>query len=301
MRRRVLILLPVLLIFGMAAFYTGCGHDTGEQEGSEEDFRVPDSLLSPLEAYGLTTDEYHPINGGVMANNNIHLYYPASDVARFLAVKMFGFAIESHRMVTSEIGRPANGKVFIIGCKDLKEYEFLTRKEWWYYGVIQGDTIYFEPFDIMLKRYDKNSQRSIAQIGFMQRMAQMALIRISKGRVPNWIRESVASYIANEGKILEIQANQYSKQYIGFDPTYDELEGYLAAAVEIDVTRVSFYYAYRMLENLLSMSSMKNLLTFVRKLGEGRTLDEASREVFEMEYIELIEKIKVRGEAGESI
>ncbi|MCK4236572.1 MAG: hypothetical protein KAX38_05600, partial [Candidatus Krumholzibacteria bacterium] len=60
-----------VLVFLFAAFVLGCGEKAEDDKGkgvSEEEFRIPDSLLSPLDSYKLTRDEYHPIKGGVMGN-----------------------------------------------------------------------------------------------------------------------------------------------------------------------------------------------------------------------------------------
>ncbi len=283
--------IAVLIVAGLVL--SGCGKDKGKDEGSER-FRIPDSLLAPIESYQLLVDDYHPISGGVMANKDIELHYPASDIARFIAVQTFGLALESFRTVTKEIARPTDGKIYIVGTKDLDEYMFVARKEWWYYGVIQGDTIYFEPFDIMMKRVDRDSDKNIAQIGMVQKMAQMALRRLSGGNIPIWMREAVASYFAGESHILRAQAEQFRKQVIIFNPSQDELENYLLAAEDMVITRESFYYAYRMLENLLEFASIDDILSFVRMIGSGKTLDEASIEAFGVDYDGLIERIDLK-------
>ena len=201
----------------------GCGN--GEEQGEasdDESFRVPDSLLSPIEGFNLTVDEYHPVDGGVMANADIELRYPGKEIARFIAVKTFGEILEGHKHVTQDIGRPAAGRVVIIGAKDLPEYAVMTRKEGWYYRWIQGDTIYSEPLDILLKRWDPITERTLAEIGLTQRMAQMALDGLSGGRIPVWLKEAAASYVADERPILRMQVNQFKTARDVFAPTLDE-------------------------------------------------------------------------------
>ena len=84
-RSAVIVLLSAALVLS-----AGCGGDKKEDTSADsEEFRVPDSLLSPIEAYNLVVDEYHPVNGGIMANNDVELRYPARDVARFIATKSF--------------------------------------------------------------------------------------------------------------------------------------------------------------------------------------------------------------------
>lgn len=282
----------VILVAGALIF--GCGDKADKDREGDAAFRVPDTLLARIENFKLTQDEYHPIDGGKMANRNIELIYPASNVARFVAVKTFDLAFDSYRDISREVGAPAAGKIVLIGTKDLDEYKFLTRKEWWYYGVVQGDTIIFEPYDILLRRTEKQTKRSMAEIGIRQKIAQMALARVSGGRIPVWMKESIASYLAREEVVLAIQVFQFEEQLAGFDPTYEELERYLLTAEDMAITRVSFYYAYLMLENLLQTASLPEILLFVKKLGEGQTRDQASREVFGMDYGGLIEKIRVR-------
>jgi hypothetical protein len=276
----LLVSVPFILLIG-------CGKDTDkEQESSQEEFRIPDSLLAPIEGYNLTQDDYHPIEGGVMANESIVLHYPASNVARFVAVKIFGMALNGIRTVTERIGRPVTGRITLIGSKDLDEYLFLTRKEWWYYGVVQGDTICFEPFDIMLKR-------GIAEISITQKIAQMALGRVSNDRIPLWLRESIASYIAGEREIVMNQVEEFRLQQWDINPSPDTLERDLRVAEVRADTRIAFGAAFRMLENLLTFSTVEDAIRFAKMLGAGNSLDSASRDVFDCDYQTLIERVRV--------
>jgi len=274
----------------------GCGKEAKEEkkeEVSKEEFRIPDSLLAPIAGYNLTRDDYHPVRGGVMANDIIELHYPARTIARFIAVRSFGIAQSAYRKVAEEIGKPAEEKLVLIGTKDLDEYMLLTRKEWWYYGYIQGDTIYFEPFNILLKR-------GIADMAIMQKIAQLALIRRSGNRMPLWLREALASRIAGEGEVLKIQIEQSRAAGWDVNPPPAKIEQDLADALDRSDTRVAFYAAYRMLENLLSSSSLEDVFEFIDKLQAGSTLNEASREVFGMNYDALLNGIRVDREAGGS-
>jgi hypothetical protein len=272
----------VLLALGLAA---GCGKSS-KDKAQEEKMRVPDSLLAPIAAYHLTVDEYHPIRGGVMANQQIELHYPASPFARLLAVKTFGYVRDGYEKVAKEIGRPTEGKLVIIGSTDLDEYRVLTRKEWWYYGYVKGDTIYFEPYDIMI-------QRHIADVGYTQRIAQVALNRRSGGRIPLWLREAVASRLSGEGAIIKMQMEEFrlAGQQLDFSP--DEIEIAIGEGVDRYKSRVAYYDAYRMLENLLAFASMNDVYMFLDKLREGLSLDEASRAVFGMSYGALIDRVRV--------
>jgi hypothetical protein len=181
--------------------------------------------------------------------------------------------------------------VVCIGSNDLDEYKFLHKKEWWYYGVIKGDTIYFAPYKIMLKRFDKESEQTVAEIAFRQRMAQMALRERSGGRIPMWMREAIASYVAGEKEVIKAGAAQWREEFEGFKATEDELNNYLEVADGLALTRVSFYIALQMLENLLEISSMEEILSFLDLLKEGKTFDQASQSVFGMDYRTLIERI----------
>ncbi len=279
--------LAVILVVG-----TGCdkGSDKSEKK-SEDSFRIPDSLLTPKDRFQLVLDEYHPIKGGVMANRDISLHYPASGIYRFISNKMFSIAFDSYNIIEEKIGRPTQGKIVCIGAKDMDEHKFLTRKEWWYYGVIKGDTIYFEPYDIMLKRKSRESGQTIAQIAFLQKFAQMALREKSGDKIPRWLRESAASYFAHEGSVLKEQAAQFREDYLDFKPTVDELNSYLEIAQEMALTRISFYIAYQMFENLLDLYSIEEILIFTEKLGEGSSLDKGSIEVFGIDYKALIKEI----------
>jgi hypothetical protein len=281
-RRRGLVI--GALIFAVAA---GCGHGSKEKgKEAKKEFRIPDSLLAPMAGYHLTADSYDAVKGGVMANAQIELHYPPSPIARYLAVRSFGIAKKACETMAAEIGKPTSGKLVIIGAADLDEYRFLTRKEWWYYGYIRGDTIYFEPFDIMLKR-------TIADIGITQKIAQLALHHRSGGRIPLWLRESIASRIAGEKSILEMQAEEFRSQGWNTYPSPEEVEIALAEASDRGSTRIAFLAAQRMLERLLSISTMQSALAFLDRLAEGKTIDEASEEAFGMGYDALINRVRI--------
>jgi len=285
---RKTVLIGVMLAAVLAA---GCGKGAKDR-AEEEKLRVPDSLLAPIAGYHLTLDEYDPVKGGVMANEQIELRYPASEIARFLAVKTFGYVKDGCERVAKEIGRPVDGKLVIIGSADLDEYRVLTRKEWWCYGYIKGDTIYFEPFDIMIKRH-------IAEVGYAQRIAQVALNRRSGGRIPLWLREAIASRVAGEGAIIKMQMEEFrlAGQRLDFSP--DEVGIAIAEGVDRYKSRVAYDGAYRMLENLLAFASMNDVYLFIDKLAGGSSLDDASQAAFSTSYGALIDRIRVdRGAQG---
>jgi hypothetical protein len=276
------------LIAGICALLaaSGCGKGEKGAKDDAEKFRVPDSLVAPIEGYHLTVDEYHVVNGGVMANAQIELRYPASDIARYLAVKVFGYAKNSYEKVSKEIGRPAAGRIVLIGTADLDEYLLMTRKEWWNYGFIKGDTIVFEPFDVMIKR-------KIAEQGIANRIAQVAIGRRSGGRAPFWLREALATRIADEGEILRIQQPEFQYEGRTMNPSPEAVERAIAEGSNRGDSRIAYFAAYRMLENLLQEHSMEQVLSFLDRLGEGATLDEASTKAFGVDYGTLIDGIRI--------
>jgi len=279
----------IVLLAAALAVSAGCGGDKKDASaGDDGKFRVPDSLLSPIEGYRLVVDDYHPINGGVMANADIELQYPPSEIARFIAVKSFGEILNGYRKVVSEIGRPVAGRVVIIGAKDFDEYGVMTRKEWWYYAWIKGDTIYSEPLNVLLKRWDPITGKTLVEIGLTQRIAQLALDGLSGGRIPVWMKEASASYVAGERPVLHQQIFQFADMLEGYSPTVDEIEDHILAGTDMQMSRLAYFFSYRMLENLLEKYEFSGVTGFARRLGAGASLDDASREEFGMSYEELI-------------
>jgi hypothetical protein len=277
-------ILPILIVVQLI----GCGGEK-KDTASDEQFRIPDSLLAPLEKYTLIRDEYHPVRGGVIATEEIELHYPASPIARYIAVTSLDLAHEGYEKVVSEIGKPSEGKLVLIGAADIDEYQFLTRKDWWYYGVIQGDTIIFEPFDIMLKR-------TIADEAITQKIAQAALLRRSGGRIPPWMREAIASRIAEEGVIVQMQTEQFRHEKRDLDPPPGKVDDDITQAVDMGDTRIAFYAAYRMFGALLDFAAMEDVYRFIDLLAAGETLERASQEAFEMDYRTLLDRVRVDGE-----
>ncbi len=277
---RNMIFAAALAAFAITA---GCGKETKKDEAS---FRIPDSLLSEVEGFHLTVDDYHPVKGGVMANRQIELHYPANEYIRFVAVKSFGYLKRAHELVSQEIGRPAEDKLVVIGATDLDEYLLMTRKEWWYYGLVKGDTIIFEPLDILLKRV-------IIEPATINRVAQAAINYRSGGRSPFWLKEAVASRVAGEGEILKIQMPEFEHEGRVMDPSPEAIEAAIAEGTDRGASRVAYYAAYRMLDNLLAAHSMDNVMSFFDRLKQGATIDEASSEAFGLPYDALITKIRI--------
>lgn len=267
----------------------GCNGEKGERTAADEEFRIPDSLLSPLDGYKLTRDDYHPVEGGIMETKELELHYPASEISRYIAIETMGRAIDAYRLVGEQIGPPGDGKVVMIGAADLDEYRFLTRKEWWYYGVVSGDTIYFEPFDILIKR-------TLLQKAVTQKVAQMALEKRSAGRIPYWMKEGIASRLADEWPVLEAQRAEFVGSVYDLTPPPERIEEILAAADDRPLTRIAFYCAYVMVDRLVNEFGMERIMTFIDLLAEGRDLDEASAEAFGTDYGSLVEMVRVREE-----
>ena len=191
-----------------------------------------------------------------------------------------------YEQVAKEIGRPADGKLVIIGTKDLDEYLLMTRREWWNYGFVAGDTIIFEPFDIMLKR-------GIAEEGIANRIAQVAVDRRSGGASPYWLKEALAARIAAEEEILRIQQPEFQFEKRNMNPAPEAIERAIAEGTNRGDSRIAYYSALRMLQNLLTKHSMENVLSFLDRLREGKTLDEASRAAFGVDYGALIDEIRI--------
>jgi hypothetical protein len=283
----------IVLLGAALAVSAGCdGDNKDDTAGDDGKFRIPDSLLSPIEGYKLKVDDYHPVNGGVMANDDIELHYPPKEIARFIAVKSFGEIHKGYRKVVKQIGRPVDGRVVIIGAADFDEYRVMTRKEWWYYAWIKGDTIYSEPLDILLKRWDPITGMTLVEIGLTQRMAQLALDGLSSGRIPIWMKEAAASYVAGERPVLHQQVFQFADMLEGWAPSVEELEDHILAGNDMQMSRLSYFFVYRMLENLLEKYEFRNVTGFARRLGDGASLDEASRGEFGMSYEEMIAAIR---------
>ena len=279
-------LIPVLVLLLIVAM--GCGEGKKEEVDAKKEFRIPDSLLSPIDGYRLTRDDYHPVTGGIMESSEIVLHYPVSSVARYIAVETFGVARDAYSLTRKEIGPPSDGRVVLIGASDLDEYRFLTRKEWWYYGVVRGDTIYFEPFDIMLKR-------TILKAAVTQKMAQMALEKRSGGRLPLWMKEGLASRVADEWPIIKAQKDEFDKGIYDATPSPERIEAILGAADDRPLTRIAFYCAYIMVDRLAQEFGMERIMTFIDLIGEGQSSDEASVEAFGIGYASLLDRVRLDG------
>jgi hypothetical protein len=283
MKRLALVAVMIILVM------FGCGEDKKEEPAANREFQIPDSLLSPLDGYKLTKDDYHPVRGGIMETKELVMHYPASAVSRDVAVETMGKAIDAYRLIREEIGTPSDERVVMVGASDLAEYRFLTRKEWWYYGVVRGDTIYFEPFDILLKR-------TLLKMAVTQKMAQMALDRRSGGRIPLWMKEGIASRLAGEWQVLKEQRGEFAAGVYDLTPSPERIEEVLEAADDRPLTRIAFYCSYVMVDRLVTEFGMERIMAFIDLLAEGRDYDDASLDAFGVDYGSLLEMVRLKGE-----
>jgi hypothetical protein len=280
---RLFLLIFLFLFFSIVA---GCGGE-GDEGGKvdREEFRIPDSLLSPYEKYHLVRDEFDEKTGGVIASEEIELRYPGTRMGKYLSDYIFDIASVAYKKVKKEIGKPADGRIVLVGTKNMEDYMFRTTKDWWYYGIQRGDTIIFEPFGIMVNRH-------IAKIAITQKIAQMALSRLSNGNIPLWLKESIASEIAGEQLILEQQVGEFRVKNIPVRYSPEEVDVALGEAMDRQKTRIAFWNAYRMLVNVVKSYSMEEVMDFVKILGKVDDLDRASKDVFGISYNELLDRVR---------
>ena len=123
----------------------------------------------------------------------------------------------------------------------------------------------------------------------------MAFKKLSSDKMPLWMREGAASFLADEGPVLTMQSFEFKNELIGFDPTVEELNEHLGSAMFKAETRVSFYISFTMVSNLMEWSSFEDIVSFAAGLGEGKSLDEASESAFGMPYGGLVEKVRLKG------
>jgi len=133
----------------------------------------------------------------------------------------------------------------------------------------------------------------IAEQGIVNRIAQVAIDRRSGGRSPFWLKEGLASRIAGELEILKIQQPEFQYEGRNMNPAPEAIERSIAEGTNRGDSRIAYYSAYRMLDNLLQDHSMEQILSFLDRLGEGTPLDQASRDAFGVDYGALIEGIRI--------
>ncbi len=278
----------VLIATALAAALASCG---GKQQPSEKKvvkkYSVPkeldrelndaelDSLKQMKITHNITRDEYWDGYGGVLANNELEVWYPDGKVNSLQGMAMLKLAAEARARAQKVFGTVPAERVVIICAGDIDVYMASTGRQWWQYSRIVGDTISIQP-PINLHT------RGILTVVGPREYYEWAIGKLSKGHAPRWIEEGFASYLAGEASVLEDLRQDFGTKPLAM--TTREMESALKRESDRQETRRAYYNAYRTVEEIVKAHGENAMGRFVVLLGEKGDVDAASQAAFGADF-----------------
>ncbi len=294
-RRRVGAAFVACAVVGLAVW--GCDKGSQEQAQSGEKKAAPryvvpaalDRDLNPMELDSLRSmkisqkinrDEYWDGYGGVLANDQVEVWYPDGPVNILQGAAMIKHAMAARRKLTEVFGRAPEKRAVIICSGNVEMYVWATGREWWTYSTIEGDTISLQaPVDLYT--------RGLLEVVGPREYLEWAMVEMTNGTAPRWVQEGFASYLAGEAVILEDMRQDFAvlgKESI----SPDETERVLKVETDRRESRRAAYNAYRMTEEISKKHGEKAMAVWINALADTPDLDAASQKAFGESYDALL-------------
>ncbi len=248
----------------------------------ELNFMELDSLRMMKSTHNITRDEYWDDYGGVLANDELEVWYPDGKVNVFQGAAMFKHATAGRKRVMELFGRAPEGRPVIICSGNVEMYKWGTGRDWWTYSTIKGDTINVQaPVDL--------HTRGLLPVVGPREYYEWAIIRLSAGRAPRWVQEGFASYLAGEGLILEELRTDFEQLGKLVIPPA-ETERILRQEKDRRETRRAYYNAYRMIEELAKRRGPAAVAAWVNAMAQTSSADAAARQAFGASYDDVLKE-----------
>jgi hypothetical protein len=285
-------LLRAVIATAVACALASCGKDNSppQQQAEVKPYVVPkqfdrelndselDSLQRMRQTHRVTRDEYWDGYGGVLANDELEVWYPDGKVNALQGMAMLKLAAEARARVQKVFGTVPSERVVIICAPDIDLYVAQTGRQWWHYSRIVGDTISIQP-PINLHT------RGLLTIVGPREYYEWAIIKLSKGRAPRWVQEGFASHLAREAPVLEDLRQDFGT----VEMSTRDMDSALERESDRQATRRAYYNAYRTVEEIVKAHGEDAMARFVLALGENDDQDAASRSAFGEDYDQVVE------------
>lgn len=238
-----------------------------------------DTLRRYKKTFEITRDEYWPETGGVLANQYFEVWYPPGRVTVTHGMRFFIEIMPARAKFAAFFGSAPEDPLIIYNMSELDVYRELTGREWWYYSVIEGDTMTSSPIFHLVKR-------SIVHLAVPREYYQWAVTKTSRDGAPRWLQEGLASYLAREHLLLTTQMYEFPERNEKYELA--ELESVLENETERAASRRAYYYSWRMVSELIDKYGEEKVRDVVVLLGQGYQLEEAFEEAFGESYDNVI-------------
>jgi stage II sporulation protein D len=224
--------------------------ETGSKVVNDIDGWQADLLLTASDrALSIAASPRHPVSRAMLSSEHFRVSYPARvaqrDAERIL--KTF----ESTR--SDLLRRISSAGISIADFPSLEIFindttgDFVGRTglPWWAGAATKGHRIELQPIEV-LKR------RGVLETTLRHELVHPLIDEISHGRVPRWLAEGLALYLAGEGPIISRYAPS-SKMSI------EEIEQKLAKPSSVQAMRAAYAAAYREVSELIKKEGEASL------------------------------------------
>lgn len=233
---------------------------------------VRESLRVYRDRHKITRDEYWDGYGGVLANEYFEVWYPEGKTGVTHGLHCFNIIMPAHKQFVDAFGSAPDDTLVIYCIADMVEYRGRTTRDWWHYSEMKGDTLTYQPLFVLVKR-------GLDKIAVPKEYFKWAIRRSSGERAPRWLEDGMASRMAGEGDLLRAQLVEFDDYFQ--EMSADDVETLLEKEEVRGRTRMAYYRAYRMTTNMVDRYGEDRVWAFVSGLGDGMSLDDASRKVFD--------------------
>lgn len=238
-----------------------------------------DSLQALKRRNRITRDEYWDDRGGVLANDVVEVWYPPGKLTVSHGMYVLDYAMKCRRDIERQVGHVPEGALTIICTQTMEAYTEFTGRQWWHYSSIEDDRIVYQPVPVL-------AARGILDIALPRELYEWAIGRVTKGKLPRWMAEGTASFLAAEDAILEANLSEFPDEPVKMSPA--EVEAALQTDVAKKTSRFAYYNSVMMVKRLEQEFGQDALMAMLASLADGASLDDAAQSAFQLSYAELV-------------
>jgi hypothetical protein len=203
---------------------------------------------------------------------------------------MFGRWLElhdlAHQDMVDRLQYTPPLKILLYVAPELEDYKKVTGKDYWVTQVADGPFIAYEPMRVLwARRLALHAIRNGVALAFLDMKCH--------GLTPPWLRQGLASYLAQEGGVLQGFANEFrgqrellwSPQQVmqHIDPLYDRENG-----------RIALYNAFLMTWNLAESYGWDKIQALLDLMEQGVVFEDAVPQAYQVSAERLLELLDPR-------
>ncbi len=173
------------------------------------------------------------------------------------------------------------GKIQIYAASTLLDYKRVAGKDFWVTQVVDGPFIVYEPIGVLWSR-------TLALHAIRNGVATSYLDMKCHGLLPQWLRAGLASYLAEEGGVLEDFMNQYRVDHRVLLSSQEVLQT-IYPLTDQETGRIAQYNAFLMAWNLAESYGWSKVVQLLDRLEQGVIFEEAVPQVYEVNVSRLLE------------